>query len=120
MNKHFRLAALAVLALVLTSLCLAGPFRPHRPIHTTGCVLGCFNYCRAFGLATYKSCTSCYCYQPAPPVVGCSGGGCSGGSYGCDGSSGEGCEGCSGWGCGGWGGCGGGGCGGGGCGGGGC
>jgi hypothetical protein len=112
MHKTLRLAALTVLALVLTCMCLARPFPGHRTPRT-GCVLGCGNYCRAFGLLTYNTCQSCYCYQPAP-VVGCSGG-CSG-YTGCSGETGSGCMGCDG----GWGGCGGGGCGGGGCGGGGC
>jgi hypothetical protein len=105
MNKSLRLAALTVLALMLTCMCLAMPIHGHRPIRT-GCVLGCGNYCRAFGMATYKSCTSCYCYQPAP-VVGCSGSAGTVGYTGCNGETSGGCEGsgCSG----GWGGCGGGG-----------
>jgi hypothetical protein len=117
MNKSLRLAALTVLALVLTCMCLARPVHIHPGrIPRTGCVLGCGNYCRAFGLATYKTCYSCSCYPPTP-VVAC--GGCTGTGYtGCSGESG--CSGETGNGCGGWGGCGGGGCGGGGCGGGGC
>ena len=115
MNKTLRLAALTVLALVLTCMCLARPVHVHRGrMPLTGCVLGCGNYCRAFGLLTYKTCNSCYCYAPTP-VVGC--GGCAGysgctGYTGCDG----GYTGCNGGCNGGWGGCGG--CGGGGCGGG--
>jgi hypothetical protein len=117
MNKTLRLASLAVLALLLTCMCLARPGRSHR-MPRTGCVLGCGNYCRAFGMLTYKSCHSCYCYQPTP-VLGGGGGGCSGGCTGftgCTGGCYSGCDGGSG-GCGSDGGCGGGGCGGGGCGG---
>ena len=111
MNKSLRLAALTVLALVLTCMCLARPvhIHPGRMPHT-GCVLGCGNYCRAFGMLTYRTCSSCYCYPPTP-VVSC-GGGCNG-YTGCSGESGcSGGDGCGGGGCGG-GGCGGGGCGGG-------
>ena len=125
MNKSLRLAGLAVLALTLTCMCLAGPLRVHhnRMPARSGCVLGCGTFCRAFGLLTYRTCGTCYCYSPTT-VVGC--GGCTGSGYsgctgytGCGGGCYSGCDG--GWGgCGGggWGGCGGGGCGGGGCGGG--
>lgn len=115
MNKSLRLATLTVLALVLTCMCLAGPLHFHHGrMPFTGCVLGCGTYCRALGMLTYRTCSTCYCYS-STPVVGC--GGCSGSGYtGCDGG---GYTGCDGGGCtGGWGGCSGGGCGGGGCGGG--
>ena len=58
MNKSLRLAALTVLALVLTCLCLARPIHTHSRFPRTGCVLGCGNYCRAFGMQTYKTCDS--------------------------------------------------------------
>jgi len=113
MNKTVRLALLAVLALTLTCLCLAGPIHHHRMPHSS-CVPRCGHYCESLGLLTRETCSSCTCYSPAPVYYGCSGCGYSG-SYGCDGGYGcYGCDGCGGYG----GGCGGGGCGGGGCGGG--
>jgi hypothetical protein len=110
MNQTVRLAALAVLALALTCLCLAQPVH-HRFAHAN-CVPRCGHYCRSLGLLTYETCRTCFCY--GPPTGGCYGGGCYGGCSG--GGYGGGCGGYGG-GCGG-GGCGGGGCGG--CGGGGC
>jgi len=126
MNQKFRLAALAVLALVLTCLCLARPIRPHRTPHS-GCVQRCGSYCRSLGMLTSQSCSSCTCYPPPVFLGGCEGGcyggygcsgygGCSGGYSGCNGyggCSGGDYGGCGGDGCGGFGGCGGGGCGGG-------
>lgn len=116
MNKTVRLAALAVLALALTSLCLArspGFTYRHRISHSN-CVPRCGRVCTALGLLTYQTCSSCYCYLPTPAVGGC-GGGCyyGGGCYG-GGCYGGGCYGggCYG-GCYGGGGCDGGGCGGG-------
>jgi len=77
MNKAVRLAALAVLALTLTCLCLAGPGLPHRIPHS-GCVPRCAHYCRTLGLRAYQTCSSCYCY-PADSGAGCGGWGCGGG-----------------------------------------
>lgn len=112
MNTSLRLALLAVLALVLTCLCLARPIRRGR-VPQSGCVQGCGNYCRELGLIPVRMCKSCYCFAPTPVAVGCSGS--SSGYTGCSGVPSSGCDGS---GCDGSGGCGGGGCGGGGCGGG--
>jgi hypothetical protein len=61
MNKSLRLAALTVLALVLTCMCLAGPIHTHHGrMPVTGCVLGCGNYCRAF---------ACSLIEPAIPAI---------------------------------------------------
>jgi hypothetical protein len=105
MNKTVRLAALVVLALALTCLCLAQPGFPHKIPHPN-CVPKCAHSCRSLGMLTYQTCKSCYCYLPTP--VGCDGGcsGCSGYS-GCEGGCYGGCYGGCDGGCGGGGGCGG-------------
>jgi hypothetical protein len=90
MNKTLRLAALSVLALVLTCLCLAGP-GPHRKIPLSICIQRCERYCGALGLVAMPVCHPCRCYLPASGCGGCAGfgDGCGGYSGGCSGGDGR-------------------------------